>query len=169
MELIINFFIWTWQLWLGLVVLIAIVSLLRMYGGGRARRLPYHKRERIVTNAELRFYRSLQRAVQDDWEIFAMVRLADLLRVDEGATNKRSWVGKILAKHCDFVLCDPSTLSPVMGIELDDSSHQRKDRIERDAFVDHAFESADLPLLRVPVRSKYHAREVRELIDDLLG
>lgn len=164
MDLLWDILIGFWPFWVGIAMMAAGFLLLRMYASGR-QRMPYSVRERLVTRAELRFYKSLQKAVQDDFEIFAMVRLADLFRVDPDARQKRSWVGKILAKHCDFVLCDPGDLKPRMGIELDDASHQRADRIARDEFVDEAFESAGLPLLRVPVKAKYHSREIREWID----
>lgn len=165
-ELLVNLLIGFWPIWVVAAMVIAVIVLLRMYS--RTTGLPYRKRGRLVTKAELRFYKSLQKAVQDDWQIFAMVRIADLLRVHDGIKNRRSWINKILAKHIDFVLCDPGSLEPICCIELDDSSHQRKDRIERDEFVDAAFESAGLPLLRIPVRSSYHSREIRELIDDLV-
>jgi len=156
-----------WPFWVGLVVVVAVLLLLRMYSIGQ-KRLPYVPRERLVTKTELRFYKSLHKAVLDDWQIFAMVRIADILRVEKGVKNRRGWLNKILAKHIDFVLCDPNTLEIVMGIELDDRSHQRADRIERDEFVNSAFESAGIPLLRVPTRPKYLSREIRELIDESL-
>jgi hypothetical protein len=152
-----------WPLWALVILVAALVALLRAFAGRG--KLPYEKRPKLVTKAELRFYKSLSKAVQDDWAIFAMVRIADILVVTKGAPKRRTWLNKILAKHIDFVLCDPSTLEPMVAIELDDSSHQRKDRQERDEFVDHAFESAGLPLVRFPVRSSYHAREIREIID----
>jgi len=155
-----------WPLWVLLAMAFAAIFLGRMYSAPA--RLPYRSRGRLVTKSELRFYKSLYKAVQDDFEIFAMVRIADLLRVEETVTNRRKWINKILAKHVDFVLCDPGTLVPRVCIELDDSSHQRADRIERDEFVDHAFESAGLPLLRVPVQKSYPPREVRELIDEVV-
>ncbi len=164
-ELLIHLLRTYWPIWVILAMAIAGLILLRMYS--RPKSLPYRKRGRLVTKAELRFYRSLQKAVQDDWKIFAMVRIADLLRVDQGVKNRRGWMNKILAKHVDFVLCDPGSLEPICCVELDDSSHQRQDRIERDNFVDSAFESAGLPLLRVPLRNSYASREIRELIDGL--
>lgn len=167
MDLIWDILVGFWPFWVGIAMMAAGFLLLRMYASG-GRRMPYYVRERLVTKAELRFYKALQKAVQDDFEIFAMVRLADLFRVESETRNKRSWVGKILAKHCDFVLCDPGDLKPRMGIELDDRSHQRADRKERDEFVDEAFESAGLPLLRVPVQAKYLSREIREWIDSRL-
>lgn len=152
-----------WPLWTLLVLVAALLALLRMYAGRG--KLPYDKRPRLVTKAELRFYKSLVKAVQDDWAVFAMVRIADILVVPKETPKRRVWLNKILAKHIDFVLCDPSSLEPQVAIELDDSSHQRKDRQERDEFVDHAFESAGLPIVRFPVRSSYQAREIREIID----
>src|SRR5689334_9394904 len=44
----------------------------------RARPLPYEKRNRLLTDAELAFYRVLHSATAGDWPLFAMVRLADL-------------------------------------------------------------------------------------------
>lgn len=166
MEFLINILIGWWPFWVGLAVFVAIILLLRMYSGPR--KLPYFKRESLITKAELRFYKSLQKAVQDDFEIFAMVRIADLIRVNPGSHNRRKWLNKILAKHIDFVLCDPGSLEPMVCIELDDSTHQRADRAERDIFVNHAFESAELPLLRIPNQPSYRAREIRELIDRLV-
>ncbi len=152
-----------WPLFAFGLLFVAAILLLRMWSGKG--KLPYEKRPRLVTKAELRFYKSLYKAVQDDWAIFAMVRIADILTVPKTVPKRKTWVNKILAKHIDFVLVDPGSLEPKLAIELDDSSHQRKDRQERDEFVDHAFESAGLPLLRFPVRSSYHAREIREIIE----
>ena len=166
MEFLVNLLIGFWPYWVVAAMIVAVMVLLRMYSAPTG--MPYYKRSRIVTKAELRFYKSLQKAVQDDWEIFAMVRIADILRVRDGIKNRRNWVNKILAKHIDFVLCDPGSLEPICCIELDDSSHSRKDRIERDIFVDEAFRSAELPLIRIPVRSSYLSREIRELIEEAI-
>ena len=155
-----------WPFWVGVAVFAAIFTLLRMYAGPG--RMPYFKRPSLVTKSELRFYKSLHKAVLDDYEIFAMVRIADLIRVEKGSVNGRKWLNKILSKHIDFVLCDPGSLEPVCCIELDDVSHNRPHRIERDKFVNDAFDAADLPLLRIPVEPTYNAREVRDLIDEIL-
>ena len=94
-----------------------------------------------------------------------MVRIADLIRVESQTRNYRGWLNKILAKHIDFVLCHPGTLEPVVCIELDDVSHNRPERIERDEFVNHAFESAGLPLIRIETQPQYKSREIRDLIE----
>lgn len=163
MDSLFQLLIENWQFCIAVAVVLAVILLFRMYGGEKP--LPYLKREALVTKPELRFYRSLQKAVQDDFEIFAMVRIADLLRVESQSPQKRKWLNKILAKHIDFVLCEPVSLKPMVCIELDDRSHSRPDRVERDIFVNKAFASANLPLLRIPTQPNYRSREIRELID----
>lgn len=155
---------WPWLT--GGAVGLAVLMLLRMYS--EPKRLPYEPRKAIVTRSELRFYKSLRKAVLDDWEIFAMVRIADLLKVSQSTAKRRVWLNKILSKHIDFVLCDPNTLEALVAIELDDVSHNRPERIERDKFVNLAFESAGLPLLRIPVEPAYKAREIRDLIESVI-
>lgn len=166
MELALNILIGWWHVWVGLAVFLALILLMRTWASPG--RLPYVARGQLVTKSELKFYKSLVKAVQDDFEIFAMVRIADLLRVEKGDKNRRKWLNKILAKHIDFVLCDPGSLEPQVCIELDDPSHERQDRIDRDIFVNDAFESAGLPLLRIPTQPSYRSREIRELIDEVL-
>ena len=166
LDQLIGILIQYWPFWVGVAVFAAIFLLLRMYSAPAP--MPYFKRPSLVTKSELRFHKSLHKAVLDDFEIFAMVRIADLIRVEKGSANGRKWLNKILSKHIDFVLCDPRSLEPVVCIELDDDSHNRPDRIERDKFVNDAFDAADLPLLRIPVESSYNAREVRDLINDVV-
>lgn len=55
----------------------------------------------------------------------------------------------------DFVLCDPETSRPIIAIELDDPSHARPDRIERDEMIDKAFKDAELPLLHIRAAYRY--------------
>jgi hypothetical protein len=55
-------------------------------------------------------------------------------------------------------------MKPVIAFELDDASHQRDDRISRDAFVEGVFSAAGLPLLRVPARLAYDTRDIQAAI-----
>lgn len=75
---------------------------------------------------------------------------------------------KIDRKHVDFLLCDPKILRPLAGIELDDKSHQRGDRQARDEFVEHVFQAANLPLIRIPVRNSYSVTELGKLLQPYL-
>ena len=55
-------------------------------------------------------------------------------------------------------------MKPVLAIELDDTSHQRKPRQTRDELVDQAFAAAGLPILHVKCRQAYAPEELRQQI-----
>lgn len=55
---------------------------------------------------------------------------------------------KIQAKHVDFVLCDAKLVARWV-IELDDTSHRRADRAERDTFVDEVLMSTGYTILHM--------------------
>ena len=91
--------------------------------------------------------------------VLTKVRLADLFFVSRPNENI-SYLNRIAQRHVDFVLCTPVTMKPKVGIELDDASHEKESTQERDAFVDRVFESAGLPLLRMPVQREYQAQDI---------
>jgi hypothetical protein len=91
----------------------------------------------------------------------AKVNLNDLFFAQTGDTRRnRAANNRIDRKHVDFLLCDAQTLWPVLGIELDDRSHERPERKARDELVDGVFAAAGLPLLRVRVRQGYAPEEL---------
>ncbi len=160
---------WLWSLWPILLVaamIYAAITLIQSLAGRTS--TPYVPRDRLVTQSELKFFHSLRSAVDGEWEIFAMVRIADLLKVPKEIQKRRQWLNKILSKHIDFVLCERDTLAIILGIELDDPSHQRPHRMQRDQFVNTAFQDAGIPLLRIPTQKNYDASEIRRLIDRAL-
>jgi hypothetical protein len=55
-------------------------------------------------------------------------------------------------------------MKPLLGVELDDASHARRDRQDRDQFVDQVFEAAGLPLLRVRAAAGYSPQNVADLV-----
>jgi very-short-patch-repair endonuclease len=132
-------------------------------------KLPYEKRTSLLTPAELNFYRVLQEAVHGDWAVQSMVRMADLVRVAPETPKFQAWQNRIHAKHIDFLLCDHGTMEVRLAVELDDRSHQRPDRVDRDEFVNRALADAGLPLLRVEVQDQYNSQEIRKSIDQFLA
>ncbi len=114
----------------------------------------YRLRDDFVSRAEASFFHTLRTVVEDRALIFPKVNLADLIYAPRQQEQRAAW-NRINRKHIDFVLCDPRTLAPVLAVELDDRSHRRPDRAERDAFLDDVLRRARLPLLRVAVRQAY--------------
>jgi predicted RNA-binding Zn-ribbon protein involved in translation (DUF1610 family) len=131
---------------------------------------PYFVRDDFLTPAELSFYLVLKTIVSEWALICTKVSLGDLFYVKSSDNGKyRTYTNKIDRKHIDYLLCDPKTVRPLVGIELDDKSHLRKDRQERDEFVEKVFSAAKLPLVRVPARHTYSVSELNALLQPYSG
>jgi hypothetical protein len=131
---------------------------------------PYRLRDDFLSPAELTFYRVLQSAASGWATIICKVSLGDLFYTNTGDhSQNQAYRNKIDRKHVDFVLCEPQTMRPLIGIELDDKSHQRPDRQVRDIFVEGVFTAANLPLLRVPVRQTYPLEPLKQLLQQKAG
>ena len=141
---------------------------LKLFGGASkpasTATMPYISRNSLLTNAERSFYGVLKAALNGRYEVFAKVRIADFIGVKKGADSAQSFRNKIMQKHVDFLLCDPGSLAPIAAIELDDASHQRKDRQERDAFVDRVMEAANLPIVHIANQATYDPRKVSDAL-----
>ncbi|MGB8648167.1 MAG: DUF2726 domain-containing protein [Anaerolineae bacterium] len=126
---------------------------------------PYRVRDDFLSLAEQSFYMVLKAAVADWAIVCPKVALGDLFFAKSGDASKyRTYTNKIDRKHIDFLLCDPKTVRPLLGIELDDKSHNRADRKERDEFVGQVFAAAQLRLVHIPVRQSYSVAELNALL-----
>jgi hypothetical protein len=130
--------------------------------------LQYRLRDDFLSKAERLFHGALVAAVNGRAAIVFKVNLGDLFFVSQPHQN-RGAMARIDRKHVDFLLCDPGTLKPLCGIELDDSSHDRPSRQARDEFVDQVFQTAGLPLIHVPCRSFYDPAELDALLRKALS
>lgn len=131
---------------------------------------PYAVRDDFLSPAEFSFYRVLQTVVLDRAIICPKVALGDLFfSTEKDPSLFRAFTNKIDRKHVDFLLCDRKTLRPLIGIELDDKSHNRVDRQVRDDFVNGVFSAAKLPLIRVPTQTAYSTVELSTLLRSNVG
>lgn len=125
--------------------------------------LQYRQRDDFLSAAEFSFYRVLTGAISSSYVICPKVSLADVFFVKNGEKSL-SYRNKIDRKHVDFLLCDPVSMKPVLGVELDDKSHARRDRQDRDEFVDQVFGAANLPIPHVTAATGYNPQNLAELV-----
>lgn len=139
-------------------------------GAVNAPEFPYHLRDNFLSPAELSFFEVMQNVVRNRGVLCTKVSLGDLFWVkNDDPSRFRIFTNKIDRKHVDFLVCEPTTMRPLMGIELDDKSHQREDRQERDVFVDHVFAAAGLPLVHVPAKRGYVIQDLAAQFAPFLG
>lgn len=130
--------------------------------------LPYRLRDDFLSPAEVSFYHVLRTVCAERFTVCTKVNLRDLFFVANPHQNQAAR-NRIDRKHVDFLLCEPGSMRPQAGIELDDASHSRADREERDALLAQVFEAAGLPLVRFAAQHAYVIEEVAARIGAVFG
>jgi hypothetical protein len=129
--------------------------------------LPYVLKECLMSKAERSFFGVLEQVTDSSkYYIFPQLLLSKLVTVEKGAGPYQTYHNKVDRKSVDFVLFDRNAISPVLAIELDDSSHDREDRQKRDAFVDRVLAKAGLPLLHVRAQAAYDPKQLAASIGE---
>lgn len=154
-----------------LLTAIAIFFLIKNYGFGsdpvarsEKKQYKYGKKKFFMTSPENNFYHGLVQVVGSEYVVFAQVHLSTIVEVSEQGARSRGARSSVDRRSVDFVLCDKEYLSPKLAIELDDSSHERSDRRERDSFVEDVLMQARLPLLRIKNNENLSIDELRQKI-----
>ena len=126
----------------------------------------YEKIPHLFTRAESAFLRVLEKAAAGRYVVYGKVRIADVLRPvhEEGTPEWRACFNRIQAKHFDFILCDKDSRAIVAAVELNDSSHQMPQRMERGRFVEQVCRESRLPLIFIEWQRHYDWMDVRERI-----
>ena len=96
----------------------------------------YRRKQFFLTKPEHELYKILLGVVGQDYYVFAQVHLPTILDHSVKGQKWQAAFAHINRKSVDFVLCDKKYISPKVAIELDDRSHGREDRQERDREVE---------------------------------
>jgi hypothetical protein len=148
------------------LVAAAVALALKIFFGGQEDPYPYKKRRSLFTDTESAFLETLERAVGQEYRIYAKVRAADALSV-RPLPNRRQWLRaweRIRCKHFDFLLCYPGSSVPVAAVELDDAAQDNPRRSVRDEFLEKACREAGLGLVRVPAERRDAVHEIRQQV-----
>lgn len=123
----------------------------------------YEKVDYLLTKNELKFYRILKQVTNKlGYSIFCQVALYEIVK-----SKDYKDFNKIKSKSIDFVITQENC-KIVLCIELDDASHQKEKRIERDNFLNKLFKDLDIKLLRIPVQNFYNMEELENKIKESL-
>ena len=123
--------------------------------------LPFRLRESFLSTPEAALFRALKQMVAERYVIYAKVSLNELFYIIRPNENVH-FFNKIFRKHVDFLLCDPKTLKPEIGVELVKSIAKDETRAS-DQFMDDLFLTAGLPLVHIPSSDHYEVSDVISL------
>lgn len=155
-----NIFIW-------FLIIIAIISFLKYIEYIITREkiaIAYRKKEHLMTKAELEFFRVLELVIKNQYYIVPQLPISKIATTIAKGKDYYTYLNKIDRKTVDFVLFDRQSFSPVMVIELDDSSHNDENRKIRDGFVDNVMKNIGLKIIHVKTSYAYSTEELNNLI-----
>ena len=160
--------------WLALLVIVVIVlfvvGLKLRWHSGKPDSYPYVMNQVLFSPAERSFLGVLEQAIGREYRVLGKVRVADVVSVNS-MSDRSGWqkaFNRISAKHFDFVLCRKDDLSICAAIELDDKSHQKNKRQQRDAFVAGLCKAIALPFIQVQAQSAYAVADIRARVLDAI-
>ena len=160
-----------------LIILIIFIFLLRFVFKASKSKLKdsaftgttqYQRIEELFSPAERSFLGVLDQALDENYIVFGKVRLGDIIQPKRGLSrsNFYSALNRINKKHVDFVVCRKKDFKIVGIVELDDKSHNRSDRKERDKFVYKVLGETRIPILHFSAKSSYPVNEVRSSLGE---
>jgi len=125
---------------------------------------PYRLREYFLSKPEVALFRALKQMAGDRYAVFAKVGLTEIFLIVRPNENVH-YFNKIFRKHVDFLLCDPGTLRPEIGVEMLRPGARTETRAS-DQFIEDLFTRAGLPLVRVPASDRYEITEIIQLFQE---
>lgn len=123
----------------------------------------------LITLNEAVFYNVLLEIAKElDLILCSQVSLYNIIEIKSGLdkSNETKYFNKISRKSIDFVLVDKKNCRIRLCIELDDNTHKKYTRIERDKFINKLFKDLNINLLRMPSRFHYNKDELKNLIEN---
>ena len=131
--------------------------------------LPYRLKQTMMTNHERLLFTNLRNVLGWKYDIYPQVNLDKIFGVERQRAYKYylGWLRRINQKSVDFLVVEKQTQSPIFAIELDDSTHEREDRIERDIFVQEIFKRTNFPLVRFNP-GQYNIEELKVVLNKYL-
>lgn len=111
----------------------------------------YELRQTLMSSNERIFFEKLRRGIGDKYDIYPQVNLDKIFKIkylgNRIAFNAAKWA--IDRRSIDFLVTKRESQSPYIGIELDDSTHYREDRVTRDEKVNALFRENGIELMRI--------------------
>jgi len=130
---------------------------------------PYQKKLYLLSLAERAIYDLLRQAAGSRFQVFAKVRLLDLLWIPENIKGRERYIGRVMSNRVDFALCHATSLAPAMVIELVDDSEELRGEHGRETFVDQVLKTAGIPILRLPLGNQYRHHELSRCLEEALN
>lgn len=132
----------------------------------------YKAKKYLITLNELKFYNILMEIAKElELVVFSQVSLYSIIETNPNLDfkTKTTYFNKIASKSIDFVLVNKKNCKIELCIELDDTTHNQKKRIERDKFINKLFSDLEIKILRYPTYNTYYKETLKKRIIENIG
>lgn len=131
---------------------------------GDMSRYVYNKKVYLLSKPEHELFNILVSLFSNQFYVFPQIHLDRIIEHKTPGQSKFGAFHHINQKSVDFVICDKAYIEPLLAIELDDSTHEREDRVQRDATVENILSNAGLPLVRIDIQDRFKSEEIKQRI-----
>lgn len=130
----------------------------------------YVKKDYVMTQTELIFYRELKKVTDKlELSIFPQVNLERIINVkDNNNNNNKADRNRIKSRSIDYTIVNNKNCKIICCIELDDYTHNYKNRTERDNFINELFNIVGIKLYRIKVNNLYNLEELEKKLKERL-
>jgi len=136
----------------------------------QAEPLPYRRVEALLTPSERALFRVLRPIAESAGaDVFAKVRLDDVVQVRKGAKDFEAHRSQIAACGIDFLLCDREKLAPLLALQVEGIARERGARGERERALLQALDAVGIAFFKIPAQATYDIEELGALIHEQLA
>ena len=132
----------------------------------------YKPRASIMTPTEIKYYEDLCDALDRaglEVSVWPQVNVSAIIEAkSENSKEKARAFNRICRKSVDYVIANKETQETLVCIELDDYTHNWNSRMERDDFINTAFDDVGIPLFRIKVERHYDFYEIVSTVKHIL-
>jgi hypothetical protein len=129
----------------------------------------YYAKSYVMTSRENDCFKILNEIFSSKWFVVPQVHLSALLDYRVKGQNWNAAFRHINGKSVDFVLIGKESYKVICVIELDDSTHSKPDRIERDVEIERMFKEAGIPLARISKFESMTKPEIAKVVTDAIN
>ena len=102
----------------------------------------YERKQALLSRPEYNFLLTLRQIKPERYEVIPQIALNSVIEKKTNTSYRNE-----LFRVCDYCFVDKDTFEPLLLVELNDRSHLRADRQERDAKVAAICSAAKIPLV----------------------
>lgn len=128
--------------------------------------IKYLIKQNPMTETEIKFIKELKKITDiNNLIILPQIQLQSIFHT---INNKDiTSFNKIKSKSIDFAIVD-NNYNYKLFIELDDYTHNRKNRIQRDQFINELFKTYNLKFKRIKVQNNYNIEDLTDIIKEVV-